>query len=178
MHSSFEIVPWRFERQLPALREHWMHLPFFLSFQSDPLSWVYVIRVLHIASTGYPRLVRVNIIRQDVTYNYRVFNGFPCAPVRRLPSRAAVYSSFRHIKEGIRCPSVGECPVPFVFTTCLKISLLFPILSSSSFSLRVCIYEEETDEGGGSIVKGDARSFDSTAFLPIRQTFDSFTWEP
>lgn len=24
----------------------------------------------------------------------------------------------------------------------------------------------------------DARSFDSTAFLRIRQTFDSFTWEP
>lgn len=45
--------------------------------------------------------------------------------------------------------------------------------SSPSFSLRVRIYEEKTDEGGG-----DVRSFDSTAFLPIRQTFDSFTWEP
>lgn len=46
------------------------------------------------------------------------------------------------------------------------------LFSSPSFSLRVRIYEEET--AGWR----DARSFDSTAFLPIRQTFDSFTWEP
>lgn len=42
----------------------------------------------------------------------------------------------------------------------------FPALPS--FSLHTRIYGEE----------GEARSFDSTAFLPIRQTFDSFTWEP
>lgn len=73
-----------------------------------------------------------------------------------------------------RQQGVGECPVPFVFATCLKTSpscyppriLLFPC---------ACVFTKRKrtrTEGMPDL------SFDSTAFLPIRQTFDSFTWEP
>ena len=70
--------------------------------------------------------------------------------------------------------------------TCLKTSPVFP---SSRFSpppppsffffphTRMYCGEKEREREGGRR-KGQARSFDSTAFLPIRQTFDSFTWEP
>lgn len=75
---------------------------------------------------------------------------------------------------GIKWPGVGECPVPFVLATCLKTSpsrysrLLFPC--AYVFTKRKRMRGWRNGE--------DVRSFDSTAFLPIRQTFDSFTWEP
>lgn len=87
----------------------------------------------------------------------------------------------QYSRQGIKWPGVGECPVPFVSATCLKtsslsLSLLSTLyLLSLFFSPRARIYEEEKDERER---KREARSFDSTAFLLIRQTFDSFTWEP
>lgn len=106
----------------------------------------------------------------------------PGAPVKEITlSRRVGFVRFGYSRRGTKWPGVGECPVPFVFATCLKTSPS-SLFSSPSFSLRLRIYEEETDQGdgggGGSGDGEDARSFDSTAFLPIRQTFDSFTWEP
>jgi len=68
-----------------------------------------------------------------------------------------------------------------VLATCLKTSpsrysrlLLFPRAYVFTKRKRTRATRAGTGTGGGK----DARSFDSAAFLPIRQTFDSFTWEP
>jgi len=84
---------------------------------------------------------------------------------------------FRYSRHGTKWPDVGECPVPFVFATCLKTS---PSCCSPSFFLALAYLRRGNGLGrwGGGGDGGNARSFDSTAFLPIRQTFDSFTWEP
>jgi len=46
-------------------------------------------------------------------------------------SRRVRFVRFRYSRRGTKWPRVGECPVPFVFATCLKTSpctrlLLFP----------------------------------------------------
>ena len=85
------------------------------------------------ASAGYPRSLRVNrtryrtwhIIRRDLA-------GCRVHLWRRLPSRGALGSyALGTLGRGTKWPRVGECPVPFVFATCLKTSpctrlLLFP----------------------------------------------------
>lgn len=116
---------------------------------------------------------------QDVAYNQKRFSGLPGAPVKKITlSRRVGFVRFRYPRRGTKWPSVGECPVPFVFATCLKTSpscctrlLLFPC--ACVFTKRKRTRAMDAVETGR-----DARSFDSTTFLPIRQTFDSFTWEP
>lgn len=95
-------------------------------------------------------------------------------------SRRGGFVRFRYSRRGTKWPGVGECPVPFVFATCLKTSpsccsrlLLFPCACVFTKRKRTRVMRAVESEGGE-----DARSFDSTAFLRIRQTFDSFTWEP
>lgn len=132
------------------------------------------------ASAGYPRSVRVNRTRHRTWHIIRGdLAGCRGAPVKKITlSRRGGFVRFRYSRRGTKWPGVGECPVPFVFATCLKTSpsccsrlLLFPC---------ACVFTKRkrtrATEAAGT--GGNARSFDSTAFLPIRQTFDSFTWEP
>lgn len=73
----------------------------------------------------------------------------PGAPVKEITlSRRVGFVRFGYSRRGTKWPGVGECPVPFVFATCLKTSPS-SLFSSPSFSLRLRIYEEETDQGDG-----------------------------
>ena len=89
-------------------------------------------------------------------------------------------------------PDMDECPVSFVFATCLKISFFLHLLFFTRTNKRKesrkrkrdrqrelkCRVSGKSEKPRAHFFFSPSRSFDSTAFLRIRQTFDSFTWEP